>query len=278
MKNAPNCAMSWKNTISSWTALASVKQDEPPPVFYYFFLYAMPCSQAAHPVNTGEHPRLSNEEKLRGADAFHPLGLVNAAIRLSPKGASIRAGRGTATLLLRSSKMSQVGWHSAAGRQRERAPLSPIHHTAMQLCCDDITPLSHGGLGGLLAPWHRVKDTGFCPVQFWALPHCWHTHAGGAQGQFHAPEVMQDKGWIFTPHGSSGSIVCFWFWWGAWSRWRQEAKNSYGRDRGKFVVLIHNALQQSLFFPILLDKTIPFTISEHSERPCPLTNTSSSWD
>lgn len=23
------------------------------------------------------------------------------------------------------------------------------------------------------------------------------------------PEVMQDKGWIFTPHGSSGSIACW---------------------------------------------------------------------
>lgn len=118
-------------------------------MFYYFFLYAMPCSHAAHPVNTGEHARLSNEEKLWGADASHPLRL---AVRLSPKGASIRTGRGAVTLLLRSSKMSQVGWHSAAGRRRERTPLSPIHHTAMQLSRDDITPLSHGGLGGLLAP------------------------------------------------------------------------------------------------------------------------------
>lgn len=112
----------------------------------------MPCSHAAHPVNTGEHARSSNEEKLRGADASHPLGLVNAAVQLSPKGASIRAGRGTATLLLRSSKTSQVGWHSAAGRRRERAPLSPIHHAAMQLSHDDITPPSHDGLGGLTAP------------------------------------------------------------------------------------------------------------------------------
>lgn len=197
MKSAPNCAMSWKNTISSWTTLTSVKPDESPPVFYYFFPYAMPCSHAAHPVNTGEHARSSNEEKLWGADASHPLGLVNAAVRLSPKGASIRAGRGDATLLLRSSKMSQVEWHSAAGRRRERAPLSPIHHAAMQLSRDDIMPLSHGGLCGLPAPWHAGKDTGFCPVQFWALPHCWHSpHAGGAQGQFHMPEVMQDKGFL----------------------------------------------------------------------------------
>lgn len=215
MKNAPNCAMSWKNTISSWTTLPSVKPDKPPPVFYYFFLYATPCSHAAHPVNTSKYTHSSNEEELLGADASHPLGLVNAAVLLSPKGASIHAGRGTATLLLRSSKMSQIGWHSAAGRRRERVPLSPIHHAVMQLSCDDITSLSHSGLGGLPVPWHRGKDAGFCPVQFWALPHCWHSppHARGDARQrldFYTTRLL----WLHS------LFAVPWFWWGVWSRWR----------------------------------------------------------